>query len=106
MNFNLEIAKRCGVREAALATYLFKLIGNDVDYYYLNGRRWSRISQKMITVALPFMTVGMVRGSLNKLKRKGIIKSDVLNENRFDHTLWYAFTDYGEEMMDPGAYVL
>ena len=69
-----------------------------------HGRIWTRISQKMITVALPFMSVDMARRSLKKLAEEGIIMRDVFNDDKFDHTYWYAFTEYGSEMMEPGTY--
>ena len=56
------------------------------------------------TVALPFMSVDMARRSLKKLAEEGIIVRDVFNDDKFDHTYWYAFTDYGFEMMEPGTY--
>lgn len=104
MEFNMKTAEVCGLRESVLATYLWDLLDRDREAVEFNGRCWTRISQRMITVALPFMTVDMVQGSLNKLLRKGIIKREVLNDDRFDHTNWYAFTDYGIEMMDPGNF--
>ena len=33
-----------------------------------------------------------------------LIVRDVFNDDKFDHTYWYAFTDYGFEMMEPGTY--
>jgi DNA-binding HxlR family transcriptional regulator len=42
----------------------------------------------------------MVRHSVNKLVEKGIIKVDVFNEDKFDHTYWYTFTAYGNELLD------
>ena len=104
MEFNIEIAEKCGLRESVLATYLWDLLDRDDVAVEHHGRYWTRISQKMITVALPFMTVDMLQGSLLKLLKKGIIKTAVFNEDKFDHTNWYTFTDYGIEMMDPGNF--
>ena len=50
------------------------------------------------------MSVDMARRSLKKLAEEGIIVRDVFNDDKFDHTYWYAFTDYGFEMMEPGTY--
>ena len=104
MEFNQEIAEKCGIREAVVATFLWDRIARDDEPLYHHGRLWTRISQPMITSAMPFITISMVRGSLAKLKKKGIIKSGVFNVNRFDHTNWYAFTDFGEEMMEQGGF--
>ena len=104
MEFNYELANVCGLRESVLATYLWDLLDRDDEVVEHHGRYWTRISQKMITIAMPFMTVDMVQGSLAKLLRKGIIRRAVFNEDRFDHTSWYTFTDYGIEMMEPGSF--
>ena len=104
MEFNKELASECGLRESVLATYLWDLLDRDLEVVEHHGRYWTRISQKMITIAMPFMTVDMVQGSLMKLLKKGIIKRAVFNEDKFDHTSWYTFTDYGIEMMDPGNF--
>jgi hypothetical protein len=42
----------------------------------------------------------MVRHSVRKLVDKGILKVAVLNNDRFDHTYWYTFTAYGDELLD------
>ena len=101
MEFNKGLAECCGLRESVLATYLWDLLNRDEEVENHHDRYWTRISQKMITVAMPFMTVDMVQGSLTKLLKKGIIKRAVFNEDKFDHTNWYTFTDYGIEIMDP-----
>ena len=36
------------------------------------------------------------------LKEKNIIRKGCFNEDRFDHTSWYTFTDYGLRMMEEG----
>jgi hypothetical protein len=41
----------------------------------------------------------MVQGALRKLRDEGVVKSAVLNNNRFDHTNWYTFTEYGDVLM-------
>ena len=35
--------------------------------------------------------------------KKGIIKVAVLDEDKFDHTYYYTFTKYGEELLDDGV---
>ena len=104
MQFEEDVALWCGLRESVLATFLWDMAMRDENVIYRNGKYWTRISQPMITVALPVMTVNMVRGSLRKLKEAGVIRSANLNHDRFDHTNWYAFTEYGEEMMAPCTY--
>ena len=104
IDFNKDIARDYGLRESVIATYLWELLDRDLESIERNGRVWTRISQRMITVALPFMSVDMARRSLKKLDEEGIFVTDVFNDDKFDHTYWYAFTDYGFEMMEPGTY--
>ena len=104
IDFNKDIARDYGLRESVIATYLWELLDRDLESIERNGRVWTRISQRMITVALPFMSVDMARRSLKKLAEEGIIMRAVFNDDKFDHTHWYAFTDYGFEMMEPGTF--
>lgn len=101
LDFNKEIARDYGLRESVIATYLWELLEKDMESIERNGRIWTRISQRMITMALPFMTVDMARRSLKKLAEEGIIMRAEFNDDKFDRTHWYTFTDYGNEMMDP-----
>ena len=104
IDFNKDIARDYGLRESVIATFLWDLLDRDLESIERNGRVWTRISQRMITVALPFMSVDMARRSLKKLTEEGIIMREVFNDDKFDHTHWYTFTDYGSEMMEPGTY--
>ena len=101
LDFNKDIARDYGLRESVIATYLWELLEKDMESIERNGRIWTRISQRMITLALPFMTVDMARRSLKKLAEEGIIMRAEFNDDKFDRTHWYTFTDYGNEMMDP-----
>ena len=64
IDFNKDIARDYGLRESVIATYLWELLDRDLESIERNGRVWTRISQRMITVALPFMSVDMARRSL------------------------------------------
>ena len=101
LDFNKDIARDYGLRGSVIATYLWELLEKDMESIERNGRIWTRISQRMITLALPFMTVDMARRSLKKLAEEGIIMRAEFNDDKFDRTHWYTFTDYGNEMMDP-----
>ena len=99
MNFNIYIADRCGVNAATVATFLWNMLAHDPGSIYRHGYEWTRISQKEMTAHLPFLTLGKVQGALKKLRNEGIIKSAVLNNNKFDHTNWYTFTEFGDVLM-------
>ena len=101
--FNMNIASVCGHREAVIADFIrgLQLTGDDTTYRH--GYFWVKCSQKMMTVHIPFLTEDMVQHSVRKLVDKGIIKVAVLDDDRFDHTYWYTFTAYGEELLDDGV---
>ena len=101
LDFIKDIARDYGLRESVIATYLWELLEKDMESIERNGRIWTRISQRMITLALLFMTVDMACRSLKKLAEEGIIMRAEFNDDKFDRTHWYTFTDYGNEMMDP-----
>ena len=98
--FNMDIASVCGLREAVIADFIRDLELTSDDTTVRHGYFWVRCSQKMMTVHMPFLTVDMVRHSVRKLVDKGILKVAVLNNDRFDHTYWYTFTAYGDELLD------
>ena len=78
IDFNKDIARDYGLRESVIATYLWELLDRDLESIERNGRVWTRISQRMITVALPFMSVDMARRSLKKLAEEGI-DAEIIN---------------------------
>ena len=99
MKFNEEVAVMCGLKEAVLATYLWNLIARDDDVMYRYGRLWTRISQKSLSIHLPFLSVRSISGAAKKLEKEGIIAIDEFNSSKFDRTHSYAFTEFGDELM-------
>ena len=99
MKFNEDVAMMCGLKEAVLASFLWDLVAKDDDVMYRYGRLWSRISQKNISVHLPYMSERMISRAARRLEKRGIIAIDEYNVSRFDHTYSYSFTEYGEELM-------
>ena len=100
VKFNVRVACACGIREAVIATFLWSLLNDpEEETISRHGNEWVKITQKMITAMFPFMSIDMVQGSIQKLKKKGIISIGDFNEDKFNHTNWYTFTDYGYELM-------
>ena len=99
--FNTNIAKICGIGAATVAHYIYLSVmdGTRTSKSYDN-EGWCRCSVKMFTAELPFMTCSMVETALEKLLEMGIIRKRCLNKNRFDHTNWYTFTDYGYQFYE------
>ena len=98
--FETDIAKKCGVNAAVVASFLWERIYSEEDYITEYGIEWTRMSQKMMTVNIPNLTVKMVANAVKKLKKNGYIKVAKFNDSKFDKTNWYAFTDFGFEAMN------
>ena len=97
--FNMGIAAVCGLREAVIADFIRELQEKSLETIVWHGYFWVKCTQKTMTVHMPFLTEDMVRYSVNKLVEKGIIKVGVFNDDKFDHTYWYTFTAYGDELL-------
>ena len=44
----------------------------------------------------------MAKDAVGLLKENGYIRKGCFNDNRFDHTNWYSFTEYGVRIMEVG----
>jgi hypothetical protein len=101
--FNTDIAAVSGLREAVIVDFIRGWLLTSDETTYRHGHLWVKCTQKTMTVHLPFLTEGMVRNSIRKLVKKGIIKVAEFSDYKFDHTYWYTFTAYGEELLDDGV---
>lgn len=54
----------------------------------------------MMTAEFPFLSIPMAKRAIKVLSDRGYILKGCFNDDRFDHTNWYAFTGYGEKMME------
>lgn len=103
--FRDNIAVLCGMKAAIVAEILWdqldEQIKNDVSRFEFNND-WCRCSQFMVTVICPCLTIHMVKDAIATLIDHKIIRKGRFNDSKFDHTNWYAFTEYGEKMMLEG----
>ena len=99
MRFNEDVALMCGLKEAVLATYLWDLIARDDDAMYRYGRLWTRISQRSLSIHLPFLSEKMIARAARRLEKESIISIDEFNNSKFDRTHSYAFTEFGDNVM-------
>lgn len=99
--FNTNIANVCGVNAAVVAHYIYlSLMEGTRTSVQKEGDYWCRCAVKVFTAELPFLTYSMVETALEKLLEMGIIRKRCLNKNRFDHTNWYTFTEYGYQFYE------
>ena len=108
INYENEVAIRCGVNAALIADYLWDL-RHDHQHrgksVYHHGKVWVRCSQPMITSEIRYLTIDMVKGAVKELVDKNILRKACFNEDRFDRTNWYTFTEYGEKLVKRGRYI-
>ena len=99
--FNENIAMVAGTNAAIIAELIDYLIReSDQETVIEYEKVWCRCSMKMATVYCPYLTKYQVEDALWALRDKGIISKGNFNDDRFDHTNWYAFTEYGSGLMD------
>lgn len=96
-NFNIKVAMVAGTNAAIIASLIEYLIAEGESETVIEyDKVWCRCSMKMATVYCPYPTKNQVEDAINALRGKGIISTDHFNEDKFDHTNWYAFTEYGD----------
>ena len=103
--FRNAVALKCGINAAIVAEIIWDLQkcefrNGKTTYRY--GSRWCRCSQPMITLICPCLSIHMAKDAVRALRETGIIKVDCFNDDKFDHTSWYTFTEYGKRLMSEG----
>lgn len=94
-NFDTSVAKEYGVNEAIMiANFQFWIKKNKAngDNFY-DGHYWTYNSISAFKELFPFWTEQNIKTILKHLKEKGILISGNYNENKYNHTNWYAFLD-------------
>ena len=100
-NFDVEIAKEYGLKEAILMNHLWFWIeknkANEIHYY--DGTYWTYNSVKAFNKLFPYLSERQINNTLKTLKDKGIIQTGNYNKSAYDRTMWYAFTKTGVSIM-------
>jgi hypothetical protein len=98
---NVELATRLGMSAAICAQCLWDGIQGDfgAEVEQSKGNYWIRMGHRQLSVLIPYLTPHMAKSALKRLVKAGIVRTFNFNENPFDHTYWYAFTDYGSQLM-------
>lgn len=103
--FRTQVAKQFDLKTAVVAEHLWELcdIASGYTTQYKHGEYWCRCSAIMISGEFPFLTIHMAKYAIKRLRKNGVIKKGCFNENKFDHTSWYCFTEYGKKLMRAGC---
>lgn len=99
---NVELATRLGMASAVCAECLRCGIegGFAAEVEDVKGTSWIRMGHRQLSLLIPYLTPHMTKSALRRLVEAGVLKTFDLNDSPFDHTYWYAFTDYGAALMD------
>lgn len=100
-SFDKDIATKYGILEAILLNHLLFWIeknkANETNYF--DGYYWTFNSVKAFKELFPYASERQIQNALKKLKEEHIIQTGNYNENAYDRTLWYAFTNKGYSIM-------
>jgi len=93
--FSVDVAEKLGVDAAIMINnFYFWIKKNKANNRNLRaGSYWTYNSVEAFCELFPYWTKGQIRRILTNLIKKNILKKDKHNINKFDSTLWYAFTD-------------
>ena len=97
-SFDIDIAKEYGILEAILLNniqfWIEKNKANEVNFY--DGYYWTFNSTKAYTELFPYVSQRQIQYALKHLREEGILQTGNYNKSAYDRTLWYAFTEKGE----------
>lgn len=100
--FKKNMASRYGVKSAVVAQRLWDcIVASNLEGNALVREKncWVRCSVHYLTGHFPFYSTHQIRDALDMLVDDRVIVKGNFNDSHFDHTTWYAFTDYGKFLM-------
>lgn len=105
-SFNVQFAKKYGIEEAIIVhNFYFWLRKNIANEKHLhNGRAWTYNSNTAFTLLFPYINKTKVFRVLKNLEENKIILKGNFNENVWDKTLWYSFSDFGFSELNACGY--
>lgn len=93
--FDVEHAIIFGLQEAVfINNFQFWLRQNAANERNIrNDKPWTYNTHKAYCKQFPYMSEHQIRRVLDALVDKGVLEKAKFNDNKYDHTLWYSFTD-------------
>lgn len=94
-SFDIDFAVKYGLHEAILIENLrFWIAKNKANKrHFYDGRYWTYNSAKAMAELFPYMSEDQIQKKLKNLENVGVIVTGVYNQNHYDRTKWYAFSD-------------
>jgi len=94
-SFDIVHAAQYGLNEAILINnfefWILKNIGNKRHNY--DGRTWTYNSVSAFEFVFPYLSHKQIRRSIDRLVSDGVLLRGNYNQNTYDRTSWFAFTD-------------
>ena len=93
--FDTFLATKYGVNEAILLNnFIFWISKNEANRkHFHDGRYWTYNSVRAFSELFPFWSEKQIRTTIASLERQGVLLKGNYNEQKYDRSLWYAFTD-------------
>lgn len=93
--FDVDHAILFGLQEAIfINNFHFWLRQNAANERNIrNDKPWTYNTHKAYCKQFPYMSENQIRRVLESLVSQGILEKAKFNDNKYDHTLWYSFTD-------------
>lgn len=100
-HFDVAIATKYGIVESILLENLFYWVKKNSanERHFYDGKYWTYNSRKAFARLFPYIGEKSIERALNHLVEIGILLKGNNNEDKFDKTSWFAFTEYGELIM-------
>lgn len=99
--FDKDLACEFGLAEAIILNHLeFWIEKNKANgTNFFDGYYWTFNSTKAYAEIFPYFSQRQIQLALKHLKELNIIQTGNYNAVAYDRTTWYAFTEYGETIM-------
>lgn len=105
-HFNVSIAEDFGIESAILINYFFFWTDKNAanERHLHDGRYWFYNSRKAMCGTFPYMGEMTIFRTIQKLISNELLVKGNYNEDKWDRTAWYAFTDKGLEYLIKKGY--
>ena len=98
--FMLDDAKKYGVNQAVFLFHLKYLIqlnrDRKSDKHLHDGYYWTYQTLDDLKAAMPYFTRRQIDTIIKKLTELGVLIKGNFNEKKYDRTLWYSISQFGE----------
>lgn len=101
-SFDTQHAKDYGLVEAAiLGNFVFWIAKNQANNtHFYDGRHWTYNSVAAFEKLFGYLTPKQIRRALDSLVEQGVLLRGHYNQNKFDRSSWYGFSDAFQARLD------